>query len=85
VDQLTESPMANVPPNPLDQLSLRQLVVFVARAHQRPLTELAGPAGAQPGDGSSRTALSAPNAVRAGLTGPRGAWAAPGRTRSIAL
>jgi hypothetical protein len=34
--------MSNVPsPNPLDQLSLRQLVVFVARAHQRPLTELA--------------------------------------------
>ena len=42
IDQLTESPTADVPsPNPLDLLSLRQLVVFLARAHQRPLTELA--------------------------------------------
>jgi hypothetical protein len=42
LDQLTESPAADVPsPNPLDLLSLRQHVVFRARAHQRPLTELA--------------------------------------------
>jgi hypothetical protein len=27
-------------PNPLDLLSLWQLVVFLARAHERPLTEL---------------------------------------------
>jgi hypothetical protein len=42
VDQLTESPTADAPSgNPLDLLSLRQFVVFVVRAHQRPLTELA--------------------------------------------
>lgn len=46
IDQLTESPTADIPsPNPLDLLSLRQHVVFRARAHQRPLTELAGPVG----------------------------------------
>jgi hypothetical protein len=42
IDQLTDSPTADIPsPNPLDLLSLRQHVVFRARAHQRPLTELA--------------------------------------------
>jgi hypothetical protein len=42
VDVLTESPTADAPSaNPLDLLPLRQLVVFVVRAHQRPLTELA--------------------------------------------
>jgi len=42
VDQLTSSPTADTPSaNPLDLLPLRQLVVFVVRAHQRPLTELA--------------------------------------------
>jgi hypothetical protein len=41
-DQRTESPTANAASgNPLDLLPLRQLVVFVVRAHQRPLTELA--------------------------------------------
>jgi hypothetical protein len=42
LDQLTESPTADVPSaNPLALLSLRQLVVFLVRAHQRPLTQLA--------------------------------------------
>jgi DNA-directed RNA polymerase specialized sigma24 family protein len=42
VESPTESPTADAPSaNPLDQLSLRQLVVFVMRAHQRPLSELA--------------------------------------------
>jgi hypothetical protein len=42
VEVLTESPTADAPSgNPLDLLPLRQLVVFVVRAHQRPLTELA--------------------------------------------
>ena len=42
VDQLTESPTADASSgNPLDLLPMRQLVVFVVRAHQRPLTELA--------------------------------------------
>ena len=41
-DQITENPTANVPSaNPLDLLSLRQLMVFTARAHQRSLTEVA--------------------------------------------
>jgi DNA-directed RNA polymerase specialized sigma24 family protein len=42
VDQLTESPTADTPSaNPLDLLPLRQLVVFVAHAHRRTLSELA--------------------------------------------
>ena len=42
VNQLTESLTADAPSgNPLDQLPLRQLVVFVMRAHQRPLSDLA--------------------------------------------
>jgi hypothetical protein len=42
VDQLTESPTADTASgNPLDLLPLRQFVVFVVRAHQRPLTDLA--------------------------------------------
>jgi len=42
VDQLTESPTADTPSaDPLDLIPLRPLLVFVARAHQRPLTELA--------------------------------------------
>ena len=42
VDVLTESPTADVPSgNPLDLLPLRQFVVFVVRAHQRQLTDLA--------------------------------------------
>ena len=42
VDVLTESPTADTPSaNPLDLLPLRQFVVFVVRAHQRPLTDLA--------------------------------------------
>jgi hypothetical protein len=42
VDFLTESPTADTASgNPLDLLLLRQFVVFVVRAHQRPLTDLA--------------------------------------------
>ncbi len=42
VDSLTESPTADLPSgSALDLLPLRQFVVFVVRAHQRPLTELA--------------------------------------------
>ena len=42
VDFLTESPTADTPSaNPLDLLPMRQLVVFVVRAHQRPMAELA--------------------------------------------
>lgn len=42
VDYLTESPTTGAASgDPLSLLPLRQFVVFVVRAHQRPLTELA--------------------------------------------
>ena len=42
VDQLTESLTVDGPSgNPLDQLPLRQFLVFVARTHQRWMAEMA--------------------------------------------
>jgi hypothetical protein len=80
-NQITERLTVDSPSDDLfDQLPLRQLVVFVARAHQRPLTQLADLLGLSRETIHPQFRVGDPNAVRA-HSGPSAARGSSRPTR----